>query len=486
MPSRKDNDVNIVGATTDTTDARAQQAATTGDRSSPASERKLRRTDTVALQLGETTQTMKKSTSAVSFSRLVTSSSSFWRRSKTVAGGSAADDKDSLISPQSGVPPSPSSSSRSSDSASERPTHTEAYYMTEALVNLAAGEDFVDGLADVDASDVVERVLMEMTPGTDELACVLVLIWREARESNVNRVEGFYLVRSCAEFLDNLKAEMALLDKKDIEEMADTIRSVLRLYLEIHAFFDNENDRWFIGRIIDDESRAKKMETYMDNLLQAGSWIGSVVSMICLRHVKEIKAPVGHRTISTSISMPNLDFQAVDSALEDSISRPMEHLENAKDDRTSFSPAATETLMSSHPLSPGMSTSASTPGRSRPQPPVLGHQRVITYRGAPAEQPKPMDAQAIADVRTKNAAKAWEGIVNPVRVRYPSITPAQYERVKATMRAEYGELELQSQITHMRFFMLGATRLIGYKLVQYMDEEGSHIPRALRVLEMTS
>ena len=52
-----------------------------------------------------------------------------------------------------------------------------------------------------------------------------------------------------------------------------------------------------------------------------------------------------------------------------------------------------------------------------------------------------------------------------------------------------GETNLKSrnavpQLTHLRFFMLGATRVINYKVVEFLRDEGSHIPKALRVLEM--
>ena len=88
--------------------------------------------------------------------------------------------------------------------------------------------------------------------GTHELECALLVIWRQARESKVrdwqnvcvdedvdsrvsqvNRLQGFFVVRAFAEFLDNLKVDMERMDEIDLEDMGDTIGKVLGC---VHVF----------------------------------------------------------------------------------------------------------------------------------------------------------------------------------------------------------------------------------------------------------
>ncbi|KAL1728258.1 hypothetical protein EV714DRAFT_274825 [Schizophyllum commune] len=423
--------------------------------SSPSLARKLAKEENLAAP------SMTKSSSALSLSRIMSSSSGFFRRSKTDAEGEKASSVASTRAPSS------SSSSSSSDiDPGDLKTHSPTYYMTEAIVRQAVGDETLAELADKENKDIQVAIYKARPMGTHELECALLLIWRQARESKVNRLQGFFVVRAFAEFLDNLKADMERMDEVDLEDMGDTIGKVLGFYMDVYSFFKTENERSLVLRIINDNIAAAQLNNFLDLLLRAGEIIRTSIDLICHGYLMEIQPPK-RDPLPASLSIPDLDSEEEGSATPEL--KPSQSMDGAADDA---------------PSPPGMTASMSMPARPRPPPTVLGAQRPITYRGTPAAKPALQDAHSLRDVTTHNMNTAWVGHAHPVRLRYPSITPAQYEKVKNAMRKEYGEMELQSQLTHLRFFMLGATRVINYKVVEFLRDEGSHIPKALRVLEM--
>ncbi|KAI5898841.1 uncharacterized protein SCHCODRAFT_02567776 [Schizophyllum commune H4-8] len=404
-----------------------------------------------------------KSSSTLSLSRIMSSSSSFFRRSKT----DAEAEKASSSAVSTLAPSSSSSSSSSSDTdPGELKTHSPTYYMTEAIVHQAVGDETLAELADKENKDIQAAIYKARPMATHELECALLLIWRQARESKVNRLPGFFVVRAFAEFLDNLKADMERMDEVDLEDMGDTIGKVLGFYMDVYSFFKTENERSLVLRIINDNIAAARLSNFLDLLLRAGEIIRTAIDMMCHRYLMEIQPPK-RDPLPASLSIPDLDSEEDGSATPEL--NPSQSMDGAADG--ALSP-------------PGLTSSMSMPARPRPPPTVLGAQRPITYRGTPASKPALQDAHSLRDVAAHNMNVAWVGHAHPVRLRYPSITPAQYDKVKNAMRKEYGEMELQSQLTHLRFFMLGATRVINYKVVEFLRDEGSHIPKALRVLEM--
>ncbi|KAL1750846.1 hypothetical protein FB107DRAFT_279251 [Schizophyllum commune] len=423
--------------------------------SSPSLARKLAKEENLAAP------SMTKSSSALSLSRIMSSSSGFFRRSKTDAEGEKASSVASTLAPSS------SSSSSSSDiDPGDLKTHSPTYYMTEAVVSQAVGDETLAKLADKEIKDIQVAIYKARPMGTHELECALLLIWRQARESKVNRLQGFFVVRAFAEFLDNLKADMERMDEVDLEDMGDTIGKVLGFYMDVYSFFKTENERSLVLRIINDNIAAAQLNNFLDLLLRAGEIIRTSIDLICHGYLMEIQPPK-RDPLPASLSIPDLDSEEDGSATPEL--KPSQSMDGVADNA---------------PSAPGMTASMSMPARPRPPPTVLGAQRPITYRGTPAAKPALQDAHSLRDVTTHNMNTAWVGHAHPVRLRYPSITPAQYEKVKNAMRKEYGEMELQSQLTHLRFFMLGATRVINYKVVEFLRDEGSHIPKALRVLEM--
>ncbi|KAL1669567.1 hypothetical protein GGF50DRAFT_123153 [Schizophyllum commune] len=424
--------------------------------SSPSLARRLAKEEKLAAP------SMTKSSSALSLSRIMSSSSGFFRRSKTDAEGEKASSVASTLAPSS----SSSSSSSSEADPGELKTHSPTYYMTEALVHQAVGDETLAELADKESKDIQVAIYKARPMGTHELECALLLIWRQARESKVNRLPGFFVVRAFAEFLDNLKADMERLDEVDLEDMGDTIGKVLGFYMDVYSFFKTENERSLVLRILNDNIAAAQLNNFLDLLLRAGEIIRTSIDLICHGYLTEIQPPK-RDPLPASLSIPDLYSEEGGSATPEL--KPSQSMDGVADN--TLSP-------------PGMTTSASMPARPRPPATVLGAQRPITYRGTPAAKPALQDAHSLRDVTAHNMGTAWVGHAHPVRLRYPSITPAQYEKVKNAMRKEYGEMELQSQLTHLRFFMLGATRVINYKVVEFLRDEGSHIPKALRVLEM--
>ncbi|KAI5824575.1 hypothetical protein K523DRAFT_376229 [Schizophyllum commune Tattone D] len=424
--------------------------------SSPSLARRLAKEEKLAAP------SMTKSSSALSLSRIMSSSSGFFRRSKTDAEGEKASSVASTLAPSS----SSSSSSSSEADPGELKTHSPTYYMTEALVHQAVGDETLAELADKESKDIQVAIYKARPMGTHELECALLLIWRQARESKVNRLPGFFVVRAFAEFLDNLKADMERLDEVDLEDMGDTIGKVLGFYMDVYSFFKTENERSLVLRILNDNIAAAQLNNFLDLLLRAGEIIRTSIDLICHGYLTEIQPPK-RDPLPASLSIPDLYSEEDGSATPEL--KPSQSMDGVADN--TLSP-------------PGMTTSASMPARPRPPATVLGAQRPITYRGTPAAKPALQDAHSLRDVTAHNMGTAWVGHAHPVRLRYPSITPAQYEKVKNAMRKEYGEMELQSQLTHLRFFMLGATRVINYKVVEFLRDEGSHIPKALRVLEM--
>ncbi|KAL1676313.1 hypothetical protein EV122DRAFT_291977 [Schizophyllum commune] len=424
--------------------------------SSPSLARRLAKEEKLAAP------SMTKSSSALSLSRIMSSSSGFFRRSKTDAEGEKASSVASTLAPSS----SSSSSSSSDADPGELKTHSPTYYMTEALVHQVVGDETLAELADKESKDIQVAIYKARPMGTHELECALLLIWRQARESKVNRLPGFFVVRAFAEFLDNLKADMERLDEVDLEDMGDTIGKVLGFYMDVYSFFKTENERSLVLRVLNDNIAAAQLNNFLDLLLRAGEIIRTSIDLICHGYLTEIQPPK-RDPLPASLSIPDLYSEEDGSATPEL--KPSQSMDGVADN--TLSP-------------PGMTTSASMPARPRPPATVLGAQRPITYRGTPAAKPALQDAHSLRDVTAHNMGTAWVGHAHPVRLRYPSITPAQYEKVKNAMRKEYGEMELQSQLTHLRFFMLGATRVINYKVVEFLRDEGSHIPKALRVLEM--
>ncbi|TRM57207.1 hypothetical protein BD626DRAFT_574788 [Schizophyllum amplum] len=353
--------------------------------------------------------------------------------------------------------------------------------------------------------DVLEDVLTHTggflhyipAPGLAMAANALVTILRETKKVRINREECMLLTQRCARLLTDVRDDIAVQDDELVEGLEDAVERVAQKMMDIQRFLTKRNDSAFLTRLIDREGMKTEIQQYTRQLDAAYVAWSNSLKFLTLRRVKSLHAQRATLSPSASWEVVELAEEAARLMSQGKVemvtgdlaelfvggigqkapSRSITaEMPNSLPTRPSFTLTLEDGAESACPdCSPSSSTST-----EKMSPPAA---HVSAGNLLPDVKARPRTA--LVD----NAGQAWLGdarsswLGNPAdrEVRYPTLSAAQIARVKAQLRQEMTELDMQEKLAELRIFIDLAVQMDG-ALLSLLAHEGSHIPVALRVL----
>ncbi|KAL1753244.1 hypothetical protein FB107DRAFT_276887 [Schizophyllum commune] len=335
-------------------------------------------------------------------------------------------------------------------------------------------------------------------PGLGTAAKTLLIILRETKKVRKNRSECMHLTQRCALLLIDVRSCLDQLGDDLAEELSDAVARVTRKMLEIQMFLTKKNDSAYFTRLKGSSDLAVDIQQYTRQLDAAMASFSTSVKFLMLRQIRVLHANKEKLPASSSWRASELAAQAADLIQRGKIAT------TSADVTTLFGEnfgGPCSSRASSARTMPGNLTVVIPPCEATIPPDCSPCSSTSTEKDcgsrAPSEAPdanppatpttpgSPPLQMGVVDTARKvwlgDARTSWLGNPADTTVRYPSLSPAQIARIKARLRGEMREFDMQEKLAELRIFIDLAVQMRG-ALLDFLAEEGSHIPLALRAL----